>query len=175
MVAGDCWSAGVLAGFVSGGEVATPALRATMKNTGASTSAATERRRLVAVPLRTRRNDTIAGIIVTKHSRAPNGVVAGITASSAPRTAMTNVTAPRPLLGDADWSAFIGMYPFPVGTHPLVDLRDPVLRRRVEYWRSSGGRHVAELHRRLRVPGRVLVAQEINLLDGGGAQDPAKS
>lgn len=29
-----------------------------MKNTGASTSAATESRRLVAVPLRTRRNDT---------------------------------------------------------------------------------------------------------------------
>jgi hypothetical protein len=106
-----------------------------MKNTGASTSAATEWRRFVAVPLRTRRNDTIAGIIATKHSRAPHGVAAGITASSAPRTAMTNVTAPKPLRGDAGWSAFIGCTPFPLLPIPLSTLRDPVLRRRVEYWR----------------------------------------
>lgn len=133
MAGGDCWTAGVLARFVSGGEVpawelvvsggevATPTLRATIKKAGASTSAATERRRLVAVPLRTRRNDTIAGIIATKHSRNPNVAAAGITASSAPRTATTNVTAPRPLRGDGDWSAFIGCIPFSLLPDPLVD------------------------------------------------------
>lgn len=154
MAADDCWSAGVLAGFVSGGGVAagalvvsggdvpTPTLRATMKKTGASTSAATERRRLVAVPLRTRRNDTMAGINAIKHSRAPNAAAAGITASNAPRTAMTNVTAPRPLRGDGGWSAFIGRTPKSRnrdGTSPLLPdllstLRAPVLQRRVRDW-----------------------------------------
>ena len=148
MAAGDCWSAGVLARFVgggevpswelvvSGGEVATPTLRATIKKTGASTSAATERQRLVAVPLRTRRNDTIAGIIAKKHSRNPNAAAAGITASSAPRTATTNVTAPRPLRGDGDWSAFIGCIPFSLLPDPLSTTCEPVLQRRVEDPRS---------------------------------------
>jgi hypothetical protein len=155
MAGDDCWSAGVLAGFdigvlssavvVAGGDG--ERLTATMKNTGASTSAATERRRLVAVPLRTRRNDTIAGIIATKHSRAPNAAAAGITASSAPMTAMANVTAPRPLRGDGSWSVFIGCTPFPLLPDPLSTMRDPVLQRRVEDWRSRG-RRVAELHRR---------------------------
>jgi hypothetical protein len=94
---------------------------ATTKKTGASTSAVTQRRRLVAVPLRTRRNDTIAGIIATKHSSAPNAAVAGMTASSAPRTAMTNVTAPKPLREDGGWSAFIGCTPFPVVIRHLVN------------------------------------------------------
>src|SRR5436309_16131593 len=83
--------------MVCGGEAATPMLTATMKNTGASTSAATERPRFVAVPLRTRRNDTIAGMIAMRHSRAPSGVVGGIIASSAPRAGTTKVTAPKPL------------------------------------------------------------------------------
>jgi hypothetical protein len=151
MAAGDCWSAGVFARFVSGGgvpaselvgsggEVATPTLRDTMKKTGASTSAATERRRLVAVPLRIRRNDTIAGIIAMKHSTAPNAAEAGITANSAPRTATTNVTAPRPLRGDGDWSAFIGCVPFSLLPDPLSTMCDPVLQRRVEDRRSSEG------------------------------------
>jgi hypothetical protein len=149
MAAGDCWSAGVVARFVSGGgvpawelvgsggEVAAPTLAATMKKTGASISAATERRRLVEVPLRTRRNDTIAGIIATKQSRAPNAAAAGITASSAPRTATTNVTAPRPLRGDGDWSAFIGCIPFSLLPDSLSTMCDPVLQRRVEDWRST--------------------------------------
>ena len=149
MAAGDCWSPGVLARLVSGGgvpawelvgsggEVAAPTLTATMKKTGASTSAATERRRLVAVPLRTRRNDTIAGIIATKHSSAPNAAAVGITASNAPRTATTNVTAPRRLRGDGDWSAFIGCIPFSLLPAPLSTMCDPVLQRRVEDRRSS--------------------------------------
>ena len=72
VMAGEaCWSAGVLAGADSG--VLSPAvvlvggdgerLTATMKNTGASTSAARDWRWLLAVPLRIRRKDTIVGII----------------------------------------------------------------------------------------------------------------
>jgi hypothetical protein len=107
MAGDDCWSAGVLAGFdigvlssavvLAGGDG--ERLTATMKNTGASTSAATDWRRLSAVPLRTRLKDTIAGITAMMHNRPPNAAVAGITASAAPRTAMTNVTAPRRLRG----------------------------------------------------------------------------
>ncbi|MGH3672987.1 MAG: hypothetical protein ACRDSH_20550, partial [Pseudonocardiaceae bacterium] len=47
-------------------------LTATMKNTGSSMSAATYWRRLLAVPLRTRRKDMIAGIIAMMQSRTPN-------------------------------------------------------------------------------------------------------
>jgi hypothetical protein len=107
MVGGDCWRVGVLAGFeigvlssavvLAGGDGVR--LTATIKNTGASKSAARDWRRLLAVPLRTRRKDTIAGIIAMRQSRPPNATVAGITASTAPRTAMTNVTVPRRLRG----------------------------------------------------------------------------
>jgi hypothetical protein len=112
-----CGSAGVLGGVDSGvlpsavvlvggeGE----RLTATMKNTGARTSAARDWRRLLAVPLRIRRKDTIAGIIAMRHSRPPNAPVAGIAASTAPRTAMTNVTAPRRLRGNGGWGALIRM------------------------------------------------------------------
>jgi hypothetical protein len=90
---------------------------ATTKNTGATMSVASARRRLVAVPLRIRRNDTIAGMIAIKHSSIPNGATAGMTASSAPRMAMTNVTAPRRLRGDRRWSAFIRSTSFPSLPH----------------------------------------------------------
>lgn len=92
MAGDDCWSAGVLAGFdigvlssavvLAGGDG--ERLTATMKNTGASTSAATDWRRMSAVPLRTRLKDTIAGITAMMHNRPPNAAVAGITASAAP-------------------------------------------------------------------------------------------
>ena len=73
-------SADGLAGFVSGGEVVAVMPTDTTKNTGATTSAASARRRLVAVPLRTRRNDTIAGMIATKHSSIPHGATTGMIA-----------------------------------------------------------------------------------------------
>lgn len=118
MTAGDRRGAGVLARSVTGsvakrelavraGDLATPMPRASTKNTGATTSTATARPRSVPLPLPTRRNDTIAGGIVTTHSSAPSSAVAGITASIAPTTT-TTATAPRPLHGAGRCLAVIG-------------------------------------------------------------------
>lgn len=151
MAGDDCWSAGVLAGFdigvlssavvLAGGDG--ERLTATMKNTGASTSAATDWRRLSAVPLRTRLKDTIAGITAMMHNRPPNAAVAGITASAAPRTAMTNVTAPRRLRGGGccgvliRWAFLVLLFPCRRRGSSCYGVARSASAR---YWPVSGGR-----------------------------------
>jgi hypothetical protein len=93
---------------VGGGAVAPTTITATMKNTGARTSAANDRRRFVALPLRTRRNAKIAGTIANKHSRIPSTAVAGKTANKAPRTTTPNVIAPRRFRGGRGGSGAMG-------------------------------------------------------------------
>lgn len=118
-------------------------LTATMKNTGASTSAATDWRRLLAVPLRTRRKDTIAGIIAMMQSRPPSAAVAGITASAAPRTVMTNVTAPRRLRGgvvagcSSGWAFLVLLFPCRRRGSSCYGVAQSASAR---YWPVSGGR-----------------------------------
>jgi hypothetical protein len=87
------------------GAVVAPTTMATRTNSGAITSAATARRRLVAVPLRRRRNAAMAGMIMTEQRTNPNPAVAGTTANTAPRMTSTKVTAPRRLRGDGDGPA----------------------------------------------------------------------
>ena len=110
---GDALAAAVIGLTEEAALVVTPGVGgvrtiATMKNTGANTSAATDRCRLSAIPFRHRRTDRMAGMIAARHSRPPSGAVAGMHASTAPTATTMNVMAPRRFRADGASAAVIG-------------------------------------------------------------------
>jgi hypothetical protein len=70
---------------------------ATIRNTGASTTAAPEIHRFRVLPLRTSQTATMAGMIASRHSTPPNIAVAGKIARTTPSRTTASMTAPKRL------------------------------------------------------------------------------